>query len=99
MNQVTILVPHGAMMGSIEMPRQVFSEVNAYLESMGKPPLFRIQLAGLAAQVPVNNDRYLVNTDAQLKDIKQTDLIIIPALEADMDKYLAENSEFIPWMV
>ncbi|RPD39140.1 GlxA family transcriptional regulator [Chitinophaga barathri] len=99
MKQVTILVPHGGMMGSIEMPRQVFSEVNAYLESTGKPPLFRIQMAGLAAQVPVNNDRYLVNTDAQLKDIKQTDLIIIPALEADMDKYLAKNSEFIPWMV
>lgn len=99
MKHVTILVPHGAVMGSIELPRQIFSEVNAYLQTMGRPPLFRVQMAGLAAQVPVNGGRYLVNTDVLLKDVRHTDLIIIPALEAEMDKHLADNTELATWMV
>lgn len=99
MKNISILVPKGAILGSIEGPRQVFTEVNLFLNRMGKPALFNVQLAGLAKEVPVYDGIYTVNTDVLIKDLKKTDLIIIPALDGDMVKNLENNKDFIPWIV
>ncbi|PIQ21279.1 MAG: AraC family transcriptional regulator [Cytophagales bacterium CG18_big_fil_WC_8_21_14_2_50_42_9] len=99
MKHITILVPQGAILGSIEGPRQVFTEVNKLLESMGKPALFRVQLAGLDKEVPAAGGLYTVFTDTLVKKIVKTDLIIIPALDGDMVKNLENNQEFVPWIV
>lgn len=99
MKHITILVPEGAVLGSIEGPRQVFSEVNHYLKRMGRPPLFEVHLAGLTREVPVCGGIYTVKTGALINDIRQTGLIIIPALEGDMVKNLENNCGFIPWIV
>jgi len=99
MKHITILVPQGAILGSIEGPRQVFTEVNKLLESMGKPALFRVQLAGLDKEVPAAGGLYTVFTDTSVKEIVKTDLIIIPALDGDMKKNLENNQEFVPWIV
>jgi len=95
MKHVTILVPKGAVLGSIEGPRQVLTEVN----KMEKGPLFKIQLAGLAGEIPAAGGKYAVYTDVLIKDIDKTDLIIIPALDGDMEKLLEVNKDFIPWIV
>jgi len=99
MKNITILVPKGAILGSIEGPRQVFTEVNKLLKSMGKPALFKVQLAGIIKEVPAAGGIYTVFTDTLIKDIFDTDLIIIPALDGDMLKTLEINQEFIPWIV
>ena len=99
MKHITILVPKGAILGSIEGPRQVLTEVNKLLKNMGKPPLFKVQLAGLAKEVPAAGGIYTVFTDALVKDIAKTDLIIIPALDGDMVKNLENNQEFVPWII
>jgi transcriptional regulator GlxA family with amidase domain len=39
-----------------------------------------------------------VYTDVLAKDVKNTDLIIIPALDGDMIKNLEDNRDFIPWI-
>jgi hypothetical protein len=36
MKHITILVPKGAILGSVEGPRQVFTEVNNFLKRLGK---------------------------------------------------------------
>src|SRR5579859_1446762 len=95
MKHITILVPTGAVLGSIEGPRQVLTEVN----KMGKGPLFKVQLAGLAREIPAAGGKYAVYTDVLVKDIDKTDLIIIPALDGDMEKILEDNKDFIPWIV
>ena len=99
MKHITILVPQGAILGSIEGPRQVFTEVNKLLKSMGKTALFNVQLAGIAKEVPAAGGIYTVFTDALISDIHKTDLIIIPALDGDMVKTLENNQEFVPWIV
>lgn len=99
MKHITILVPQGAILGSIEGPRQVFTEVNKLLKSMGKEALFKVQLAGLAKEVPAAGGIYTVFTDALVKNIAKTDLIIIPALDGDMVQNLENNREFVPWIV
>ncbi len=99
MKHITILVPQGAILGSIEGPRQVFTEVNKFLNSLGKPGLFKVQLAGLTKEIPVCGGRYTVFADVLTADIKKTDLIIIPALDGDMVKILELNQDFIPWII
>ena len=99
MKHISILVPKVAILGSEEGPRQVFSEANKFIESIGKLSLFKIQLVGLTKEVSVAGGKYTVNTDALAKDIEKTDLIIIPALDGDMAKIIEDNHDFIPWIL
>ena len=93
MKHITILVPKGAILGSLEGPRQVFTEVNGILESMGKPALFKVQLAGLSSHTAVQKGLYTIYTDVLAKDIEKTDLIIIPAMDGDMVQNLKDNED------
>ena len=99
MKHVTILVPTGAILGSIEGPRQVLTEVNKFLKNTGRPPLFKVQLAGLQKEIPAAGGKYTVYADTLIKDIDHTDLVIIPALDGDMSTTLAQNNDFIPWII
>lgn len=96
---ISILVPKGAILGSVEGPRQVFTEVNKLMRSMGKPAMFEVQLVGLTEQVSVAGGIYTVYTDVVAPAIDKTDLIIIPALDGDLPKVLENNQAFIPWIV
>lgn len=99
MKHISILVPKGAVLGSIEGPRLVFSEVNALLKRMGKPPLFDIHLVGLAPETPVCGGLYTISTGVLTSDVARTDLIIIPALDGDLPKALEVNQAFVPWII
>ncbi len=99
MKHISILVPKAAILGSIEGPRQVLTEVNKFLQSTERPQLFRIQLVGITREVPVCGGKYTVFTDATIGDISRTDLVIIPALDGEMTGTLAENGVFVPWIV
>lgn len=99
MKHITILVPRGAILGSIEGPRQLLTGVNAYASSMGKAPLFNVELVGLAKETPLVNGTYTIKTDRTIADVSKTDLVIIPAIDGDMKKALEQNSDFIPWII
>jgi transcriptional regulator GlxA family with amidase domain len=99
MKHISILVPTGAILGSVEGPRQVFTEVNKFLKTIGKPVLFKVQLVGLTEEVGVAGGIYTVYTDVIATEIAKTDLIIIPALDGDMLQNLNNNKDFIPWII
>ncbi|RPI15856.1 MAG: AraC family transcriptional regulator [Ignavibacteriae bacterium] len=99
MKNISILVPNSAILGTIEGPRLLFTEVNEYLKRLGKPPLFNVQLVGISKEIPVYNGMYNVYTDALICDINETDLIIIPALAGDLKTTLGKNRDLIPWIV
>jgi transcriptional regulator GlxA family with amidase domain len=98
MKHISILVPENAVLGSIEGPRQVFTEVNAFLESMGKAPVFKVQLVSQGSAVPVYNGIYQVSA-VPMSAVSHTDLVIIPALDGDMAQNLERNKGFVPWIV
>ncbi|MCC2545925.1 helix-turn-helix domain-containing protein [Hymenobacter sp. BT175] len=99
MKHISILVPKGAVLGSIEGPRLVFSEVNALLQRMGQPPLFRIQLVGLTRETPVCGGLYTISTDLLIGDVERTDLVIIPAVDGNLAAAVETNREFLPWIL
>lgn len=98
MKHISIIVSKGAILGNIEGPRQVFTEVNQLLERMQMPPLFKIQLAGLSKVSQLNDGLYTISTDP-LSEIEKTDLIIIPAMYGDLKKAVENNKDFIPWII
>lgn len=98
MKHISILVPNSAILGTIEGPRLVFSEVNDLMVRREMPSLFKVQLVGLSREVPVVNGTYNITTDAVIDDVAKTDLIIIPALDGDLSKALESNLDFIPWI-
>lgn len=98
MKHISILVPEGAILGSLEGSRQLFTQVNGFFQSKGAPPVFKVQLVGLTKETRLSGDLFTVNTEALIKDVKKTDLIIIPALDGDLKLSLEKNKDFIPWI-
>lgn len=99
MKHVSILIPNEAVLASIEDPRYMFTACNEFLESMGKRPMFTVQLVGLTKEVRLHKGSFTVHADALISDVKRTDLIFVPALIGDMKKALELNKDFIPWIV
>lgn len=99
MKHISILVPKGAILGSLEGSRQLFSQVNEFFKAKGQPPLFTVQLVGLTKGTPVSGGLFTVNTDLLIEDIQKTDLIIIPAIDGEISGAIEKNKDFIPWIV
>jgi transcriptional regulator GlxA family with amidase domain len=100
MKHVSILIPRGHVsLVNIEGTYQILSEVNTLRVERGNTPLFNIKLVGLSRETSQPNGLFTVNPDMLVKDVKKTDLIIIPALHGDQKKARELNQEFIPWII
>ena len=99
MKHISILVPQGAILGSLEGTRQLFTQVNSFLKARGEEPLFKVQLVGISKQTPLSGGSFITNADVLLEDLKTTDLIIIPAIDGEIEQALKNNRVFIPWII
>ncbi len=99
MKHIAILVPERAVLASVDDPRHLFTAVNEFMISAGKPPLFDVQLVGLSTEIKLHNNLFTVHADSLIKDIEKTDLIFIPAINGDMKTALEVNQDFVPWIV
>ncbi len=99
MKHITILATAGSNLASIDTPRRAFLSVNEDLKNKNRPPLFKIEIAGKAKEIKLNNGIYTIHTDVEIKNLKKTDLIIIPAFDGDIQKSVEQNSDLIPWII
>lgn len=99
MKHISILVPKGAILGSLEGSRQLFSQVNEFFKAKGTAPVFKVQLVGLTKETPLSGGSFTANADVLLDDVKTTDLIIIPALDGDLTVAIENNKDFVPWII
>ena len=99
MKHISILIPHGhTSVVNIEGTHQIMNEVNSIRKNMGEPQFFKVQLVGISKETSQRNGLFIINPDVLVKDVKKTDLIIIPAIHGDPKKMLEKNEEFIPWI-
>lgn len=99
MKHISVLVPKGAAaLSCIEGPFTLFNKANDFLASIGKPPMFIVQLVGLNKEAQVYDRLFRVYPDLVLKEVSKTDLIIIPAVNGNMEAVIAENNDFFPWI-
>jgi transcriptional regulator GlxA family with amidase domain len=100
MKHISILVPKGAAaLSCIEGPYILFNKANEFLEGLGRPALFRVQLVGLTKEPQVYDRFFTVRPDTVITNIRKTDLIIVPAVNGDMKDVIAINRDFFPWIV
>lgn len=99
MKHVSILVPETAIVEAVADPHYMFNAVNLFLTASGRNPLFNVQLVALNKEVKLVNKLFSVYPDKQLKDVKKTDLIFIPAISGDIKQALLLNKELVPWIV
>ena len=100
MKHISILVPKGhSSIVNIGGTHQMFSWVNEYYQQIGKDCLFNIQLVGLERETKQTHGLFTVNADVHIDAVKNTDLIIIPAIHGDFEQNIKLNARFIPWLV
>src|SRR5687767_12721953 len=99
MKHISILIPKGAILGSLEGSRQLLTQVNQFLASKGAPPIFKVELVGLTHETRLSGGAFTANAPLLIKDVKKTDLIIIPAVDGDLQQAIEDNKAFIPWMI
>jgi transcriptional regulator GlxA family with amidase domain len=99
MKHISILIPKGeAVMGSIEGPHKVFTQVNEFVTANGKPPLFNIKLVGLTKETQTYEKVFTVSPHVTIHEVEHTDLIIIPAIKSEPKATLEINRDFAPWI-
>ena len=99
MKSITILIPETAVPGAIADPQYMFTAVNRFYKNAGKPQPFKVQLAALSDEVTLNDGLFSIHADVLIKDVKYTDLIIIPAISGNIKNALKSNAAFIPWII
>ncbi len=99
MKNVSILVPETAVIEAVADPHYMCKAVNQFLIASGKEPLFNVNLVAVNKEVKLENSLFTVHIDKQIKDVKQTDLVFIPALSGDMETALHANAALVPWIV
>ncbi len=99
MKHVSILVPESSVMQAIADPKYLFTTANQFLSVSGRDPLFEVQLVGLKKEVKLNDGAFSVHPDRLVQEVKQTDLVFIPALFGDMKHAVAQNQALVPWIL
>jgi transcriptional regulator GlxA family with amidase domain len=99
MKHISILVPRGAILGSLEGSRQLFTQVNEFFKAKGAPPIFKVQLVGLSNATPLSGGSFTANADVLFGEVEKTDLIIIPAIDGELGAAIESNRDFIPWII
>src|SRR6187455_1373365 len=95
MIHVSILALKNAVLASIADSRYVFAMVNEFLKQSGRPAVFDVQLVALSEEVKLNNGLFSIHPDIVVKDLKHTDLIIIPALSGDIMTATSVNRDYL----
>jgi transcriptional regulator GlxA family with amidase domain len=99
MKHISILVPKGAILGSLEGTRQLFSQVNHFFTDRQLPTPFEIQLVGLNDNTLLTGGLFTAHNHVVFQAVSKTDLIIIPAFDGDLSQAIEANKEFSPWIV
>lgn len=100
MKHVSILIPKGHFsLVNVEGSHQILSWVNEFFNEIGKPPLFKLNLVGVERSITQTSGLFTINPQFLLEEIKQTDLIILPAIHGDLQQNLKNNAGILPWLV
>jgi len=98
MKQVIIVVPKGRVnLSSISGSLEILTRANEYWRKMGNPPKMEVRLAGLETELQLNAGLFSIHP-IHIREIKNTDLVIIPSLSYDYEEVLRENRELIHWI-
>nr|WP_316933241.1 DJ-1/PfpI family protein [Pedobacter lusitanus] len=95
--RISVFVPEYGVIEAVTPPYRSFHTANEFLTTFGKKPIFEVEYVGLNKHVPANSGEYMIKTDRLLKDVTETDLLIIPPTFGNTIKGIEANAEAIPY--
>lgn len=101
MKHLSVLVPKGVVIvDTIIGSYNLFQLANNYYVKNGFSPeaLFEVDLVGVSKEMHSYNKLFSISPSKSIKEIKDTDLIIIPGIAGNMEAQLSKNYEFIDWI-
>jgi transcriptional regulator GlxA family with amidase domain len=97
MKQVIIVVPKGdTNLSSITGSFEILTRANDFWQKMGNKSMFEVRLAGFMTELKLDVGFFSIYP-VNIKDIKKTDLVIIPSVSYDKN-ILKENAALITWI-
>ncbi|RYG21653.1 MAG: helix-turn-helix domain-containing protein [Chitinophagaceae bacterium] len=99
MKEIAIIIPHRALISSVEDARHMFIKVNEYFAKTGTGKIFNVRLVGLTEEVSIESGLYVIRPDALIQDVEKPDLIIIPSIHEEIIPLLTMNLKFNPWLI
>ncbi len=97
MKHVTIVAPKGRVnLACITGSLNILNSASAYWQKMGHKPIIEICIAGFETELKLDNG-YISVYPVNIKEIKFTDLVIIPAVNYD-DNLIKDNTALISWI-
>ncbi len=94
--RISVFVPQHGVIEAVTPPFRSFHTANEFLTTFDKEPIFKVEYVGLSEYVPANNGEYTIKTDRLLKDVAETDLLIIPPTFGDTLRGIEANAAAIP---
>lgn len=99
MKHITIAVPDGPNnLSSIVGSYKILTRANQYWKERGKKELFKIELAGISAEVDFYDGLFTVKPHVNISAIAKTDLVIIPSLNHNYHNAVKRNGTLITWI-
>jgi len=97
MKQVTIVVPQGDVnLSSITGTFEILTRADLFSQKMGNKPVLEVRIAGFVKELKLDVGFFSVYP-VNIKDIKKTDLVIIPSVSYDAN-LMKENAPLITWI-
>lgn len=98
MKYVTFIVPECAVnFSTIGGSYEILTIADKYWQEMGNPSQLSIQVAGFAAQLK-SPGNYFAAYPTDIRQVKKTDLIIIPSIYDDYENAIGNNKALIDWI-
>ncbi|MGV3696197.1 GlxA family transcriptional regulator [Flavobacterium sp.] len=100
MKHLSILVPVGhSKISSIVCTYKIFTYANLYWKKSHREDLLKIQLVGITDAVEFYDGIFTVKPHVNIKDLNETDLVIIGALDnSDYHFSIQQNKQIIDWI-
>lgn len=98
MKQVIIAVPYGnANLSSITGSFEILTRANDYWQKMGNESMMEVRLASFVTDLKLDAGFFSIHP-VNIKEIKKTDLVIIPSLGHEYETMISENAALITWI-
>lgn len=95
MISVSVFIPRSSVIESVTPGYRIFKSANDFLINMGRVPMFDVQYVALSHEVKIGDGEYKVRAGKLLKNVEETDVLILPALYGDLPEALRANEEAI----
>lgn len=92
-------MPEQAVLSSIWDTKRLFAYANELLREKSKEDFFEVKLIGLSEQLVFDGGSCVIKVDSELADVRDTDLIIVPAIWGDVLRATQLNKNYFPWLV